>query len=110
MYTPGWRVLSRSRQKQKKRNRRQKLIQKFEGICQQCFIQTSEKDYTTIIRHGRKHRKIGPTFPTVEHIVPRCLNGNGEWSNLTLLCLQCNGKNSIQNQRDMITAILEGTI
>ena len=109
--TIGWRTWRRfNTDSVKKRTRRQKLIDKYGGICQQCGVKTNLKDYTNIIRHGKKHKKIGPTFPTIEHIVPRCLNGNGEKNNITLLCSKCNGKNSVQNQREMITAILSGSL
>lgn len=61
----------------------------YRGICQCCGIQTSFEDYTSLGGIDG-HRILGPTYPTLEHIVPRAFNGTANKDNVTLFCSKCN--------------------
>jgi 5-methylcytosine-specific restriction endonuclease McrA len=73
------------------------LLDLHKGICQMCGIQTDSKDYTP---HPKAGKIPGPTYPTIEHIIPVALGGTNITSNLTLACYKCNHSNSwaIENQ------------
>lgn len=61
-------------------NKRQRIIQKFNGICQMCGKKTDSSVYKDA--------------PELDHIVPRSMGGGNEESNLSLLCNSCNNKRS----------------
>lgn len=59
-----------------KLNKRQRVIERYKGICQRCSIQTNTTD--------RKR------YPELDHIIPRSFGGDNSEANLSLLCNQCN--------------------
>lgn len=61
-------------------NRRQRIIQKYQGVCQMCGINTDVSVYEKA--------------PELDHIIPRSDGGRNEESNLSLLCNSCNNKRS----------------
>lgn len=68
------------------------LYEKFRGICQRCGIKTSFDDYTYIDPDNptKVRRRLGRTYPTKEHLIPRCLLKGQLENNLTLYCYGCN--------------------
>lgn len=78
--------------KNKKRNL---LYITYKGICQNCGIRTSYNDFKYIKKEDIQYKQLGPTFPTVEHIVPRCMGGSSNIDNLTLYCHRCNNIGSL---------------
>lgn len=76
---------------------RERLIKKFDGICQKCKVLTDAHDYE-ILLNGE--RQIGPTYPTIEHIIPLYKEKNWSIENLTLFCNACNNKDSVEIKRN----------
>ena len=58
------------------------LIQRDGLICNMCGIQCDTTD--------TKWGCYGPTYPTLDHIVPLSKGGSHTWNNVQLLCGNCN--------------------
>jgi CRISPR/Cas system Type II protein with McrA/HNH and RuvC-like nuclease domain len=59
-------------------NKRDRIIKKYDGICQICLEPTDLKDFKK--------------YPEIDHIVPRSIGGDGSDSNSSLVCNDCNNK------------------
>lgn len=72
----------------KQREIRQYLIDKYNNICQYCYIETNIKDVVMV----NGNQQPGPMYPTIEHIIPAAKTKDWRKSNLTLACYSCNVK------------------
>lgn len=61
--------------------------------CAYCPTVCDPEDYTTSTRkNGAKHKAIGPTHPTLDHIVPLVRGGAHSMDNAVLACRRCNAE------------------
>lgn len=77
----------------------QNLYSKFNGICQSCGVKTSFLDFEYIEPQNKMsvRRRLGPTYPTREHLIPKCiLRGKRLEDNITLFCFSCNNGASVE--------------
>lgn len=73
-------------------NKRQRVIEKYKGICQMCFKQTNTTNFKD--------------YPELDHIIPRSLGGSNEESNLSLLCNSCNNKRSNKSGEVLLNSLV----
>lgn len=73
-------------------NKRQRIIQKYKGLCQMCFKQTNTTNFKD--------------YPELDHIIPRSLGGSNEEANLSLLCNSCNNKRSNKSGEVLINSLV----
>lgn len=73
-------------------NKRQRVIEKYKGICQMCFKQTNTTNFKD--------------YPELDHIIPRSLGGGNEESNLSLLCNSCNNKRSNKSGEVLLNSLV----
>lgn len=73
-------------------NKRQRIIQKYKGICQMCFKQTNTTNFKD--------------YPELDHIIPRSMGGGNEEANLSLLCNACNNRRSNKSGEVLINSLV----
>lgn len=66
------------------------LYKRDKGICYICGGKCDFKDYTQI----NGHFTAGPTYPSVDHIIPIARGGKHAWDNVKLAHHKCNGLKS----------------
>lgn len=69
----------------------ERLYERDNGKCYMCGIKCNWDD-KTITENGTI--VVGPTYPTIEHVVPLSKGGNHSWDNVKLACFMCNTKKS----------------
>lgn len=69
------------------------LYKRDNGVCYICGCQCSYKDYSIV----DEAFIVGPTYPTVEHVIPLSKGGPDSWDNVRLACHRCNTKKSINS-------------
>lgn len=62
------------------------LYERDNGVCYICGKRCSFDDYQII----NENFIVGQTYPTVEHVIPRCQGGPDAWDNVKLACHACN--------------------
>lgn len=67
-----------------------KLYSRDNGICYICGCSCDFDDYEII--DGAF--VVGPSYPTVEHVIPLCRGGDDSWENVKLACHKCNSAKS----------------
>lgn len=58
------------------------LLRRDGYTCSSCGIECTKDD--------RKYGHIGPTYPTMDHIVPLSKGGSHTWDNVQVMCFSCN--------------------
>lgn len=59
--------------------------------CYLCGGECDPADFRTIVnRAGRKQKISGPTYPSLDHVMPLSKGGHHSRSNVALACLRCN--------------------
>lgn len=70
-----------------------KLYSRDKGICYICGCSCDFDDYEMI--DGAF--VVGPSYPTVEHVIPLCRGGDDSWENVKLACHKCNSAKSTKS-------------
>lgn len=65
-----------------------KLYKRDNGRCYICGCSCDYEDHQVI---GGAF-VVGPSYPTVEHVIPLCKGGTDSWDNVKLACHSCNSK------------------
>lgn len=65
-----------------------KLYKRDNGRCYICGCSCNYEDHQVI---GGAF-VVGPSYPTVEHVIPLCKGGTDSWDNVKLACHSCNSK------------------
>lgn len=95
--------LKRKRQSQGHKKRlRDYMFRLYRGICQSCGVLTNFNDYKRVWGNDG-HRVLGPTYPTLEHLRPVCMDGPLTQSNVTLFCNACNFAGGLAIERRVQT-------
>ena len=75
-----------------------KVYEKDGGICYLCGQSTDWDD----IRESGEGYAAGPSYPTIDHVVPMSKGGSHTWNNVRLACHRCNsckGADDVEGQR-----------
>lgn len=70
-----------------------KLYSRDGGTCYICGCSCDFNDYEMI--DGAF--VVGPSYPTVEHVIPLCRGGDDSWENVKLACHKCNSAKSTKS-------------
>lgn len=68
-------------------------------ICHICGFKVDDNDFT---RTDSGRFVAGPTYPTVDHLVPQSKGGSHHWTNLKLAHKHCNSRKSNRDEWDDI--------
>ena len=75
---------------------RKKIVQtvreRHNDLCVYCGIETNENDRMAVCigPKGEISYTLGPTYPTMDHIIPAKYGGEFTLENLVLACYECN--------------------
>lgn len=81
----------------------EQVFQKDEGYCYICGCSCDFDDYQII----DEAFVVGPTYPTVEHVIPFCRGGDDSWENVRLACHRCN---SVKGRKSNVRVEKSGQI
>jgi 5-methylcytosine-specific restriction endonuclease McrA len=77
------------------------LLAAGDGTCYLCGIPCNPLDYRELLNRGGWVQRIcGPTYPTLDHIVPLSRGGSHEQNNAALACMKCNRNKSAKVARE----------
>ena len=67
------------------------VVERDGAQCAYCGIECDESDGRYVAaRDGANRWVCGPTYPTVDHVIPVSLGGDHSMANAKLACLVCN--------------------
>lgn len=73
-----------------------RVFDRDDGVCQICGGITDASDFSERPgSDGRSSIIVGPLYPTVDHVVPRCFGGGDELSNLRTAHFRCNTERGV---------------
>lgn len=100
-------AINRQHEARKRGQRRtiqlEQVYQRDKGRCYLCGCSCDFDDYQVI--DGAF--VVGPTYPTVEHVIPFCRGGDDSWENVRLACHRCN---SIKGRKSDVRVEKSGQI
>ena len=100
-------AINRQHEARKRGQRRtiqlEQVYQRDKGRCYLCGCSCDFDDYQVI--DGAF--VVGPTYPTVEHVIPFCQGGDDSWENVRLACHRCN---SIKGRKSNVRVEKSGQI
>lgn len=78
-----------------------KLYERDNGICYicRCECNWNDKQYK-LGKDGRTATVVGPSYPSIEHVIEICNGGTHSWDNVRLACKHCNETKEANRKKD----------